>query len=416
MISSSCFAWQIESCNDWGGQSGRPLFYGKAKFMRILIVLALLILPPVSVQAQGFNTKAPVVVILDGETGAILFEKDARRPIPPASMTKIMTLYIVFERLENGSLSLDDLFTVSDDAWRRGGFRSGSSTMCLRPKERVRVEDLIRGVIVLSGNDAAITLAENISGSEADFAKMMTARAHELGLLSVNFVNATGWPAEDHEVSAIDLARMSELIIKKFPKYYEYFAEREFDWCKAAPSNRFNRNPLLALFEGADGLKTGHTKEAGYGLVGSAKQGDNRRIIVAAGMNSKRDRVQESVRIMRASFREFEVKKLFEGDRSVGSVKVALGTKKTVRVEVASSVSLGLFKPDARKVRAEIVYNGPILAPIAEGQKVGILRIYAVGQPVIEVELLASDDVAKKGYFSRVIDGFVHLLQRPNKD
>ncbi len=390
-----------------------PLFH-LVEFMRIFIVLVFLFFPIASVNAQEFQTKAPTAVIMDGATGVILFEKNAREPIPPASMTKIMTLYIVFERLSDGSLSLDDEFSVSEDAWRRGGFRSGSSTMCLRPKERVRVEDLIRGVIVLSGNDSAITLAENISGSETAFAQMMTNRAHELGLSSVNFLNSTGWPDAGHQASALDLARMAELIISKFPEYYKYFAEREFDWCKAAPSNRFNRNPLLALFDGADGLKTGHTKEAGYGLVASAKRNANRRILVVAGLNSKRDRVSESERLMRAAFREFEVKELFLDDKSVGVVPVSLGTKKTVAVEVKSPVTIGLFKSSSRKVSAQIVYSGPVQAPVQVGQKVGVLRIQIPGQPAVETDIVASADVPRKGYFARAWHGFVKLLRAPD--
>jgi D-alanyl-D-alanine carboxypeptidase (penicillin-binding protein 5/6) len=366
---------------------------------------------PQTALAQEFETPAPTAIILDGETGLVLFEKNAREPIPPASMTKIMTLYMVFERLASNSLSLDDEFTVSDEAWRRGGFRSGSSTMCLKPKERVRVEDLIRGVIVLSGNDAAITLAENISGSEEAFARAMTARAHELGLNSVNFLNATGWPAEGHEISAYDLAELSRMTIEKFPEYYKYYQEREYDWCKASPSNRFNRNPLLAVFDGADGLKTGHTKAAGYGLVGSAVRKDQRRIIVLSGMSSKRERVQQAERVMRAAFGEFEVKTLYQPQEVVGDVKVYLGKAKTVSVQVENIVLLGVFKPQQDKVRAHIVYEGPVAAPIAVGQKLAVLVVSSPGQPDMEIDLIASQSVARVGFFSRVGAGLVQMIQ-----
>lgn len=379
--------------------------------MRIILLITVLLAYATSSYGQGFQTKAPAAVILDGETGTVLFEKNARQPIPPASMTKIMTLYMVFERLSSGALSLDDLFTVSDDAWRRGGFRSGSSTMCLRPNQRVRVEDLIKGLVVLSGNDAAITLAENISGSEPAFAKAMTIRAHELGLSSVNFVNANGWPAESHVISVLDLARLSQMIINKFPEYYKYFAQREYDWCKAAPSNRYNRNPLLALFEGADGLKTGHTKAAGYGLAASAKRGADRRIIVLTAMTSNRQRSRESERVMRAAFREFSVQTLFAEQQPIGEVSVYLGKQKSVAVRTKQPVMIGLFKPNSRKVNAQIVYNGPVSAPIIAGQKLAVLRISVPGQPDIEADLVAVTSVSQKGFLSRVLTGLVQFIQ-----
>jgi len=379
--------------------------------MRILLLIALLVLPAKNVMSQGFETRAPIAVIIDQDTGTVLFEKNAREPMPPASMTKIMTLYVVFERLAAGALSLDDRFSVSDDAWRRGGFASGSSTMCLTPGEKVRVEDLIKGVVVLSGNDAAITLAENISGSEEAFAKLMTERAHELGLSSVNFVNATGWPAKGHEISAFDLAKLSQMMIDKFPKYYAYFAQKEYDWCKAAPSNRYNRNPLLSLFEGADGLKTGYTKEAGYGLVASAIRDEERRILVTSGLPLKRDRSRISYRLMNAAFREFSVVELFANDEPVGSVDIYLGTEKSVKVQLANPVTIGVFKPIARKVRSEIIYIGPISAPVVKGQKLAVLRVYAPGQPAMDVDLVAVQDVHKKPFFGRFIAGFVQLIQ-----
>ncbi|VAV88476.1 D-alanyl-D-alanine carboxypeptidase [hydrothermal vent metagenome] len=381
--------------------------------MRFVFVVFCLWLPGFSGWAQGFDTIAPVAIIMDAETGTVLYEKGAREPIPPASMTKIMTLYMVFERLQSGALSLDDKFTISDDAWRRGGFRSGSSTMCLRPNERVRVEDLIRGVVVLSGNDAAIALAENIGGSEAMFAKTMTNRAHELGLNSVNFVNATGWPADGHEISAYDLAKLAKMTVDNFPDYYTYYAQKEYDWCKVAPSNRFNRNPLLALFAGADGLKTGHTTKAGYGLVASAVRDGQRRIIVLSGLKSKRDRVRLSERIMRAAFSEFEVKSLFDPARAVGKVKIHLGKQKQVAVHTKQPVSIGIFKPDASKISAKIIYSGAVPAPITLGQNIATLRISVPGQADRDVELLASETVARQGFFKRALSGLVLLIQGP---
>ncbi|MBL4596041.1 MAG: D-alanyl-D-alanine carboxypeptidase [Robiginitomaculum sp.] len=381
--------------------------------MRILLTCICLCFFSFSAKAQGYETPASVAIILDGDSGTVLFEKNAREPIAPASMTKIMTLYMVFERLASGSLSLDDEFTVSEDAWNRGGFRSGSSTMCLRPNERVRVEDLIRGVVVLSGNDAAITIAENISGSEALFAKAMTARAHELGLTSANFVNSTGWPAENHVISAFDLAQIAKLTIQKFPEFYKYYAEREYDWCTAAPSNRYNRNPLLSLFDGADGLKTGYTSEAGYSLIAAAERDGERRIVVVSGLGTQRERSRQAERVMRAAFGEFTVKTLFEAPKDVGRINVYLGQQKTVAVRPAQPLTIGLFKQTMSQVRAQIIYEGAVSAPVSVGQKMAILRISAPGQVDIEVDLLATEAVPRKGFLSRAVTGLVLMIQGP---
>ncbi len=376
----------------------------------LLIVSALFILPTAALAVE-FETAAANAVIIDYKTGLVLYGKAADEPVPPASMTKIMTLYMVFERIKSGALSLDDEFVVSADAWKRGGFSSGSSTMCLRPKERVRVEDLIKGVIVLSGNDAAITLAENIAGSEASFARQMTERAHELGLNSVTFHNATGWPDPGHEISVHDLAALSRLIIKDFPEDYVYFAQREFDWCKAAPSNRYNRNPLLGVFAGADGLKTGHTKEAGYGLAASAVRGDERRIVVFTGMTSSRGRANEGERLMRAGFNEFGVQSLYGAGAVVGQAKVRLGQVQTVDLVTASAVDVPFYKPARRKMKAVMVYDGPLQAPLKKGANVGRLDIESGGKVVASYPLLAGADVAQKGLFGRAMEGLVNLIR-----
>lgn len=378
--------------------------------MRFLFALLFVVGISAPALAQEFETPAPEAIIMDGNTGAVLFEKNARKPIPPASMTKIMTMYMVFERLQSGTLKLNDEFTVSADAWRRGGFASGSSTMCLKPNERVSIENLIQGVIVLSGNDAAITLAENISGSEDVFAKAMTKRAHELGLASVNFKNATGWPDPEHHISLYDLARLARIMHDKFPEYYHYFSEKEFDYCKAAPSNRYNRDPLLTSFKGADGLKTGHTTVAGYGLTGSAERDGKRRIVVVSGLKSSNDRARLSVQLMRAAFNEFDSAILFAKQKTVGEVPVQLGVSKTVKAEVTQSVPIGWFKLERDKVKAHIVPAKDLVAPIAKGQKVGELVIERPGQPDVKTQLVAANALPRQGFLALALTGAERLL------
>jgi serine-type D-Ala-D-Ala carboxypeptidase (penicillin-binding protein 5/6) len=362
-------------------------------------------------KAAEFTSPATHAVILDYETGLMLFGKDADTPIPPASMTKIMTLYMVFERLQSGAIKLDDEFVVSADAWKRGGFSSGSSTMCLRPKERVRVEDLIRGVIVLSGNDAAITLAENIAGSERAFADQMTQRAHELGLNSVQFHNATGWPDPGHEISVHDLAKLVRLVIRDFPEDYAYFSEREFDWCKAAPSNRYNRNPLLGVVQGADGLKTGHTKESGYGLAGSALRDGKRRIIVFTGMKTSRGRASEGERLMRAAFGEFDITTLYEAGAQVGEAKVVLGKVANIPLVTAEKIDVAFFRPNRRSIKTALIYEGPVHAPVQKGDVLGRLVIEEKGVEVASYPLLAGASVEKKGLFGLAVEGLVNLIR-----
>ena len=384
--------------------------------MRSLIAFLIFVGMAPLARAAGFETPATHAVIMDYDTGLTLYNKDADTPIPPASMTKIMTLYMVFERIKNGALSLDDEFTVSADAWRRGGFSSGSSTMCLRPKERVRVEDLIRGVIVLSGNDAAITLAENIAGSEAAFARQMTERAHALGLKSAQFHNATGWPDPGHVISVHDLARLSRILIRDFPEDYGYFGEREFDWCKVAPSNRYNRNPLLGVFAGADGLKTGHTKQAGYGLAASAKRDGQRRIVVFEGLKTSHGRASEAERLMRAAFGEFEIKTLYGKGANVGEATVYLGTAARVPLVTEDAIKVPLYRPERGAMKAVLVYDGPVRAPVQKGEELGQLVIEKDGAQIASFPLQAGATVEKKGLFGRAIAGLVGLIRGTGRE
>lgn len=358
-----------------------------------------LALPSISASAQtsGFDTAAPHAIIIDGATGIVLFEKDARRPIAPASMTKILTAHMVFEAIREGRITLDTEFVVSEEAWRRGGAKSGSSTMFLKVGTSVRVEDLLRGVIIQSGNDACIVLAEGLAGSETAFADMMTAHARKIGLDSVTFRNSTGWPHPEHRVSTHDLAMLGQRSVKLYPEFYSFYSERDFTWNGITQGNR---NPLLGQFTGADGLKTGHTEESGYGLVGSAKRGDDRRIIVINGLDSLRQRSEESVRIMTAAFDSFATYKLYTANDSIGDVDVYMGEDMQVQAIVPEDLSVGLYRADRPKLSTQM-RSKTVTAPVAKGDVVAELIVSEPGKPERIIPLVAAQDVPRLGAFGR---------------
>ena len=352
--------------------------------------------------AQAIETKAREAILLDVETGTVLFEKDADLPMPPASMSKIMTIYMVFERLKDGRLSLDDTFRVSENAWRKGGWATGGSTMSLEPNERVRVEDLILGVIVQSGNDASIVLAEGISGSEEAFANEMNERGREMGLTGSTFRNATGWPHAEHLSTARDLATIARRTILDFPEYYPYYSIKEFTLEGKPSANRFNRNPLLRRNMGADGLKTGHTLEAGYGLTASAKRGDRRLIVVVNGLESKKERGDEPEKLLDWGFREFNNYALFRAGETVDEAEIWLGTQATVPLVIDRDVKLTLPRKARRNMKVTVRYEGPVPAPIAKGQTVATLEITMPDVEPLTIPLLAGEDVAQLGFFGRL--------------
>lgn len=358
-------------------------------------------------QAQDFQTSASHAVILDYETGEILFNHNGEEAMPPASMSKLMTLLMAFEAIDRGALSLDDELPVSEHAWRTGGAASGSSTMFLEINSRVRVEDLLRGIIIQSGNDACIVIAEAISGSEGAFAVDMTARARELGLSSASFANSTGWPHPDQRISAADLARLAAILIRSYPELYDIFDEREFTYNGI---RQFNRNPLLATMDSVDGLKTGHTQESGYGLVASGVRDGNRRIIVYNGMESERARANEGERIMRAALVDFEIAELGEAGDIVGQVDVFLGQAETVSVRLANDVRVGVYSRARDDLRAEIVYDGPLAAPIVEGDVIARLEVSGAGIETRSYDLQANEAVAKQGMLGRALAGLGSLF------
>ena len=363
-------------------------------------------------QAQTtLDSDATHALIMDYDTGLVLFSKNGDEPMPPASMSKIMTVLMVFEALKAGSITMETEFETSEHAWRTGGFASGSSTMCLEPDERVTVDDLLHGVIVLSGNDASITLAEGLSGSEEAFAADMEYRAQELGLTSASFANATGWPDPEHRISARDLAEVARITIRDHPELYAIYAEREFDFCTEAPSNRYNRNPVLGLIDGADGLKTGHTEESGYGLVASAVRGGERRIIVFNGLDTNAGRSREAERLTRAAFADFQIARPFQAGDIVGEAPVYLGVTDTVPLRVEEEVTVGFHRRAGRDVEARLVYDGPLRAPIAEGDVIGTLVLDIPGTEAIERPLIAAADIPKEGLMGQAMAGLLHLIR-----
>lgn len=366
----------------------------------IAFALSSVSLPALAQTESGkFETQSPHVIIIDHETGLVLFEKDAREPVAPASMTKIMTADMVFERLRNGSLTLETEFTVSEEAWRRGGAKSGSSTMFLDLGSKVSVENLLRGVIIQSGNDACIVLAEGIAGSETAFADMMTARAREIGLSSATFRNATGWPHPEHVISTYDLGQLARRSIEEYPEFYPLYSERSFEWNNIKQGNR---NPLLGRFTGADGLKTGHTEVSGYGLVASAKRGDTRRIIVVNGLESMSQRRDEGLRLMSAAFDQFRIYNLYEPGAIVGTMPVFMGKMDEVELVVDEKVQSGIFRGARNALKAQIRYNGMALPPITAGDHIADLVILEPGRDERIVPLKAANDVEQKSKMGRV--------------
>ena len=362
-----------------------------------LSLFCLAIALPAFGQDASFQTKAPHAVIMDFESGEILFEKNARQPMAPASMTKIMTADMVFEALRNGSVTPDTEFEVSEEAWRRGGVKSGSSTMFLKVKSSVRVEDLLRGVIIQSGNDACITLAEGLAGSETAFADQMTARAQELGLKSANFRNATGWPHPEHKISALDLAQLGRHSIKTYPEFYSIYGEKSYTWNNITQGNR---NPLLGKFTGADGMKTGSTEASGYGLVGSAERGGKRRIVVINGLESKSERADVSLRLMRAAFDQFKVYSLYKAGDIIGDVDVYMGTTDKVKVRIDNDYQAGAFRGDRTKISSVMMAKAAV-APIAAGDHIADMIISVPGRDDKKIELVAAEDVKAKSALSK---------------
>ena len=346
----------------------------------------------------AFETVAKSAIILDTNSKLILMQKNADLALPPASMSKLMTLNMVFEALEDGRLRLDDTLPVSKHAEKYGG-----STMFLTTQDTVTVEELIRGVVVLSGNDASAVLAEALSpdGTEIGFAKMMTKRAKSLGMKNSTFENSNGMPSINHKMSVRDLSILADRLISEFPQYYSYFAENEFRFKNRAPDNRFNRNPLLKMNIGADGLKTGHTRESGYGLVGSAVQGDRRIIFIISGLRSDSLRAREAKRMATWAFRQFTTVKLAEKGEVVGEAAVWLGSSKNVNMVVQSDIDVLAPVLEKENISTQLVYSSPINAPITAGTKIAELIVSIPELADKSFPIVAGETVTEGNFWGR---------------
>jgi D-alanyl-D-alanine carboxypeptidase (penicillin-binding protein 5/6) len=340
------------------------------------------------------DTQARQAIMIDYDTGAVLLEKNPDDRMPPSSMSKLMTMYVVFDLLKAGRLTLDQQMPVSERAWRMGG-----SKMFVQIGTQVSVENLARGVIVQSGNDACIVLAEGISGSEQQFAELMNETARRIGLRNSNFRNATGWPDPEHRMTARDLAVLAQRIITDHPEYYRFYNERSFRWNDITQENR---NPTLARVAGADGLKTGHTEEAGFGLTASAIRGGRRLILVVNGLNSMRQRAEESERLLEWGFREFDNVVLFRAAETVEEVPVHLGERATVPLVAGRDLIVTLPRQWRRGIQARVRYDSPVPAPVSKGQEIGRLFVSGQGVPTMEVTLIAGADVDRLGLLPRI--------------
>jgi len=352
--------------------------------------------------AGAIETSAKQAIMIDAETGAVLLEKNADQAAPPSSMSKMMTVYMVFERLKEKTLSLDDTFVVSRKAWKRGG-----SKMFVRVGSSVSVADLLRGVIVQSGNDASIVFAEGLAGDEKTFAVKLNKKARELGLTNSNFKNSSGWPEDGHFMSARDIAIVSLRTIRNFPEYYKIYSEKTFNYNRIRQGNR---NPLLYRDIGADGLKTGYTRAAGYGLAASAVRNGQRLILVVNGLPSSRARSVESHRLMAWGFREFRNFKLFRKGDTVEMAMVWHGKDPTVPLLVDQDVTLTLPRRARRQAKVKVVYTGPIPAPIKKGATIAHLTVTAPDVPTVRIPLMAGKRVERLGLIGRLSVGLRFLL------
>jgi D-alanyl-D-alanine carboxypeptidase (penicillin-binding protein 5/6) len=352
--------------------------------------------------ALALETLAKQVVLLDMTTGTVLFSKNADALMTPSSMSKIMTVYKLFERLKDGSLSLTDTFSVSEKAWRKKG-----SKMFVRVKSRVKIEDLIRGIIVQSGNDATIVVAEGLSGSEAAFADELNKTAKKLGMTNSNFVNASGWPDPGHLTTARDLAKLAVATIKDFPSFYHYYSEKSFTYNGIKQGNR---NPTIYRNIGADGLKTGHTEAGGYGLTTSSIRKDRRLILVVNGLPSKKARATEPERLLDWGFREFKNYKLFKAGETITNVKVWMGDSGSIPILIKKDLVLTLKRHVRKGMKVKVVVNSPVSAPITKGDVLGILKIETPNHKSLEFPLVSGVSVKKLGLFSKLGAGIEYVL------
>ena len=356
----------------------------------------------------GFDGDAPTAILIEATSGSVLFEKNADELRAPSSMMKLMTAEVVFNAVKQGTIKLTDEYRISENAWRRGGAPAGGSTMFAALNSKVSVDDLLHGAIIQSGNDSCIALAEGMAGNERIFAaEMMTKRARELGLKQSTFANSNGLPDPGNKMTVRELATLARHIILDYPEFYKLFGEREFTWNKIRQQNR---NPLLNSMEGADGLKTGYTKEGGYGMVGSVVQNGTRLIVVVNGLEDADDRATEAKKMLEWGFRNFETRTLFAAQQTIGYAKVFGGESRSVKLNSAEPVKVMVQKNGSDKLIARVVYSGPVRAPVQAGQKVGVIKVWRGANVAMEAPVLAAESIGTGSTIRKAIDGASELV------
>ncbi|TPK70293.1 D-alanyl-D-alanine carboxypeptidase [Mesorhizobium sp. B2-4-15] len=373
-------------------------------FAGVLLLGLLLSLTPA--RAQLFETKAAQAFMIDADTGTVLFSKDADKPIPPASMAKLMTMEVVFNALKSGRLKLDDTFVVSENAWRKGGAPSGTSTMFAKLKSAIRLEDLILGVTVQAANDGCIVIAEGMAGSEDNFAAQMTERARQIGLKTSTFVNSTGLPADGQQTTVRELAQLALHLWRDYPDYYRYYGLKDFTWNKITQKNR---NPLLVMDIGADGLVVGASEAAGFGIVASASHNGSRVIAVMSGLASDKERAEEARKLLDWGARSFEKTEIFASDEVIGEAQVFGGAKSGVTLKAKGPIDIFLPITNRDKLTARIVYTGPVAAPVEAGQPVGALRVWIGDTLSQETPLFAAESISVGTLPQRALDAVKEL-------
>jgi serine-type D-Ala-D-Ala carboxypeptidase (penicillin-binding protein 5/6) len=356
----------------------------------------------------GFVGDAPTAILIEASSGSVLFEKNADELRAPSSMMKLMTVETVFHAIEKGDVKLTDEYRISEHAWRTGGAPSGTSTMFAAINSKVSVDDLLHGAIIQSGNDACIALAEGMDGNESSFAAdFLTKRARELGLTRSTFANSNGLPDPGNKMTVRELAKLARYIIQTYPQFYNLFGQREFTWNKIRQQNR---NPLLTSLEGADGLKTGYTKEGGYGMVGSAVQNGIRLIVAINGLEDSEDRASEAKKMLEWGFRNFEARTLFAANQTVGYARVFGGDGRSVKLASPQPIKVMVQKNGNDKLLARVVYTGPVRAPIEAGQRIGVVRIWRGSNLAEETPVFAAESIGKGSTVRRAIDGVSELV------
>jgi D-alanyl-D-alanine carboxypeptidase (penicillin-binding protein 5/6) len=356
---------------------------------------------------EGYDTSAPTAILIEASSGSVLFEKNPDELRAPSSMMKLMTAEVVFNAIKKGDVKLSDEYVISENTWRKGGAPAGGSTMFAAIHSRISVDDLLHGAIIQSGNDSCMALAEGIAGNETAFAEMMTARARELGMTRSTFANSNGLPDPGNKMTVRELAVLARHIILTYPDFYKLFGQRDFTWNKI---HQMNRNPLLNTLDGADGLKTGYTKEGGYGMVGSAVQNGTRLIVVVNGLEDSEDRAAAAKKLLEWGFRNFEVRTLFAAQQPVGYAKVFGGTSRSVALAASEPVEVMVQKNGSDKLIARIVYDGPVHAPVVPGQPVGVIRVWRGKDVAVETPLHAAEAVGIGSTARRAMDGAIELV------